>query len=149
VKAVPDFRYRATVVDEIIRGHKSCINGLDSVLKAIKGGGFRGVLESDHHIPIVLEWVLCAGRFNDPTTFRSSLLLNRERVRGIDFQEFSQRRYYKEVGPAGWHQDIIDPSQGTRRKQSIEIGRLTGIRDFVLRVALEWNIEIEHEEGLL
>ena len=137
------------MVQELSRCRKHCVNPIDSVLKSIKGGGFRDVLECDTHIPIVIEWVLNAGRLNDPTTFRSSLLINSVRVRGIDFHEFAQRRYYKQISPAGWHQDIIDPNQGLRRKDPIDIGTLTGIRDFVLRAAREWNIEIESEEGLL
>ena len=98
---------------------------------------------------LLLSGVLNAGRLNDPTTFRSSLLINNVRVRGIDFHEFAQRRHYKEVSPAGWHQDIIDPNQGHRRKDPIVIGTVTGVRDFVLRAAREWNIEVESEEGLL
>jgi hypothetical protein len=117
------------------------------VLKDLKDGGFRGVLESQEHVPVVLEWVLNVGRLNEPTTFKSSLLLNNLRVRGIDYHEFAQRRHFREVAPAGWHQDIVDPNRGTERKP-IDIGRLTGMRDFVMRVAQEWNIEIESEEGL-
>jgi hypothetical protein len=143
---VADFRYPATVVDEIVRGGKRCPSGIDSVLKGLKDGGFRSVLESNQHVPVVLEWILNVGRLNEPKTFKSSLLLNNERVRGIDYHECSRRRYYKEVIPAGWHQDILDPNRGTGRKQPIDIGLLTGMRDFVMRVAQEWNIEVETEE---
>ena len=71
------------------------------------------------------------------------------RIRGIDFHEFPRRRFYREVTPAGWHQDVIEPREGNQRKDTIDIGRLTGLRDFVLRVAMEWNIQVEREEGLL
>jgi hypothetical protein len=77
------------------------------------------------------------------------LLINAERVRGIDFHFLAQRRYYKETSPAGWHEDIIDPKRGMIRKQSIELQAVTDLHDFVLFVARRWNIHIEKEEELL
>ena len=114
-------------MDEIIRGGKWYTNGIDSVLRDVEDGGFRSVLESDQHVPVVLEWILNVGRFDEPKTFKSSLLLNNARVRGIDYHEFSRRRYYKEVIPAGWRQDTLDPNRETGRKQLVDIGPLTGM----------------------
>jgi hypothetical protein len=135
-------------VDEIVRSPKRCMRNLEYVLRDLKGGSFRGVLEVDSHVPIILEWILRAGRLNLTTTFHSSLPINHVRIRGIDLHEFPLRQYYRVVCPAGWHQDVISPREGTERRVSISIGAMTGLRDFVLRVASEWNIELEREEGL-
>jgi hypothetical protein len=147
---VSDFKYPGTVVIELVRSRKRCPESLEMLLKVLKVGTFRSVVEPESQVPVLIEWVVNAGRLNDTSTFRSSLLINNTRVRGIDFHEFSRRRYYREVVPAGWHQDLISPKEHENRRVPFEMRDLTDIRDFVLRVATEWNIEIEsEEEGLL
>ncbi len=99
--------------------------------------------------PVILEWVIKAGDLKDPESYKTSLLINSVRVRGIDFHPLAQRYHYKEIYPAGWHQDILYPKEGDLRKISIDLGRFTDLRDFVLRVATEWNVDVKAEKELL
>jgi hypothetical protein len=146
---VPDFQYPGVLIDEIVRSRKDCSVPLDAVLRRLKDGTLRESIVSDYDMPVILEWIIKAGDLSNPETFRSSLLVNAIRVRGIDFHPFSQRYHYKEICPAGWHQDFIYPKERDKRKQSIALDPLTDLRDFVLRVAAEWNIDVKAEEELL
>jgi hypothetical protein len=146
---VSEFKYPGTVVDELVRSRKRCSDPVESVLKVLAVGTFRRVLETESDVPVVMDWIINAGRLNDTSTFRSALLINNISVRGIDFHPLSRRRYYKEDIPSGWHQDLISPREPEHRRVEFEMGHLTEIHDFVLRVAAEWNIEIEREEALL
>lgn len=147
--AVPGFPYLAAVANEMVRAPKHVGIALGTILERLETGYLKLPLEPEPVIPVIMEWVLKAGRINEVETYHSSLLINAERVRGIDFHKLPQRRFYREISPAGWHEDIVDPKSGSIRKQAIQLEGVNDMHDFVLFVALRWNIQIEREEELL
>jgi hypothetical protein len=63
---------------------------------------------------ISLRLSVNAGRFDEPETYRAALILEEQRVRGVDYSYLEHKRFYKTVIPKGWHQNIIDPNLPTR-----------------------------------
>lgn len=101
-----------------------------------------------------LRWIVIAGRTDDPKTYRASLVLEGERIRGIDFSPVSRKRRYKEAIPKGWHQNVIDPNLPTAdedrdRHVGLADFAVTDLQDFVQKVAKLWHIELEKELVLL
>jgi hypothetical protein len=146
---VPAFRYPSTVLHEFVRAQKYATEELILHRKGEKGVSGRLQLESEAGRAALLELIIRAGRIDDPTTYHAALLIDRQRIRGIDFQAVRKRRFYKEEIPAGWHQNVIDPNSGENRHESCPtMEALSDLRDFISKVAALWNItlpELEEE----
>ena len=95
------------------------------------------------------------GRIERPQSYRAALLLQDIRIRGVDYHEISRSRFYKEVTPKGWHQDIINPNvdladrQNYHRREPLENFNPTELNDFLSRVAGLWNIVLPDENEFL
>ncbi|MBX3178539.1 MAG: hypothetical protein KF886_14350 [Candidatus Hydrogenedentes bacterium] len=101
-----------------------------------------------------IRLIVCAGRVDDPHSFKASLLLEDTRVRGIDYHAVARRRYYKEVIPKGWHEDIEDPNRSPGEKGHHDPVALPDFEpldllDFLRKVCKHWNIELPLESEML
>ena len=88
----------------------------------------------------------------DPETFHAAFMVDNKRVRGIDFEKIAIKRCYKIVVPAGWHQNIIDPtdlSWDGNRHEAIDMGDIKTLAGFARKVCEAWNIEQEKLEAQL
>jgi hypothetical protein len=99
--------------------------------------------------PAFLEWTLNAGRVDQPESYASAFLVDRVKVRGVDFHELPRSRFYREISPAGWHQDIIGPVENDQRREPVAIHPVTDLQDFATKVARLWHIELPEAPSLL
>jgi len=99
-----------------------------------------------------LRLSITAGHFDVPATYRAALVLEDQRIRGIDHSYVEHRRFYKMVIPKGWHQNVIDPNQPTRdSNQHLPLPSFepTDLKDFLSKIAVLWHIELSLDEMLL
>lgn len=95
------------------------------------------------------------GQIERPQSYRAALLLQDIRIRGVDYHEISRSRFYKEVTPKGWHQDIINPNvdpadwQNHHRRETLEGFSPRDLDDFLSRVAGLWNIVLPEQNEFL
>jgi len=87
------------------------IKALD--LKVV-GKKARIPLEYDSGRVAILEWVLKAGRVDDVTTYKSLLLVDAQRIRGVNYFPIERRRYFKVQIPKGWHENVFDSPVSVR-----------------------------------
>jgi hypothetical protein len=97
---------------------------------------------------------ICAGRFDDPTTYEAALILADQRVRGIGYSATRKARFYKQRIPKGWHENAIDPNLPTRdeernRHKPVTDIEPTDLEDFLRKVCKRWNIELPSGDALL
>lgn len=95
-----------------------------------------------------------AGNLKDPTTYRAGLVLEGERVRGVDFNEIERSRFYKAYLPKGWHQNVIDPNLpwndlNRNRHLLLDSFAPSDLDDFLRKLCRLWHIDLDLEEELL
>jgi hypothetical protein len=95
-----------------------------------------------------LEWIVKAGRVEQPATYVAVLILDGERIRGIDYSPIEQRKFYKITIPKGWHQNVRNPNTLENRHEALTIDVLH-LHDFCDKVAKLWHIDYEREGYLL
>lgn len=106
-------------------------------------------MEYDSGRVAILEWILKAGRIDDPTTYKSSLLVDSQRIRGIDFFPIERTKFFKVRIPKGWHENVVDPNTGEDRHEPLDLGTVSDFEDFCRKVAKRWNIDYQTEGTLL
>ena len=148
------FRYRSHQLQEIVQAAKLVREGQSLQFKSYKEHGKHLELELDlKDGPLVnLRLSVTAGRFDEPETYRAALLLDEQRVRGIDHSEIELKRFYKVVVPKGWHENVIDPNLPTReinRHVPLPEFSPSDLKDFLGKVAALWHIELALEKALL
>lgn len=91
-----------------------------------------------------------------PDSFHAALLLEKRRVRGIDFSPIEKKKFYKTCIPEGWHENVIDWKKPTNDENHNKHVSLPGfgdmfadLRGFHHACARRWNIELETEDTLL
>ena len=148
------FRYRSHQLQDIVRTEKVVREGQSLTFKNYREHGKHLELELDlKDGPLVnLRLTITAGRYDEPETYRAVLLLDEQRIRGVDHSDIEVKRFYKTVVPKGWHQNVIDPNLPTREinrhvpLSDFEVGDLA---DFLVKVAKLWHIEMAFDEVLL
>ena len=152
---VRKFSFSAQQVHEILASDKTIV-GEKIEFKPYEKKSLIGkwnVCITEHPL-IRLELHVAAGVPDDPRTYRAALVLE-ERIRGVDYSDIAIRRYYKEVLPKGWHQNILDPtlSADDRKQNRHEVLNdfaPVDLKDFLSKVCLLWNIKLpRREEDLL
>jgi hypothetical protein len=88
-----------------------------------------------------------------PESYSASLVLDGERIRGIDYSKIRRFRRYKMHIPKGWHENLIDPNLPTdddnrNRHLALPDFKPADLKDFLHQVAKRWHTELE-VEGLL
>jgi len=102
-------------------------------------------LEHSDGITDRIRLVVRAGRVDLPDTYSAVLLLENERVRGIDYHPVARSHFYKEVIPKGWHQDVVDPNlepgqKGYHNRVALPDFTPLDLVDFLRKVCIHWNV---------
>ena len=98
---------------------------------------------------VLVELIVKVGNLKDVTTYRAALLVDYERIRGVDFCKIERMSFYKTKIPKGWHQNIIDLATGENRHEALALDPVVDLDDFVRKVASLWNISYTEEVTLL
>lgn len=101
-----------------------------------------------------IRLVVRAGRLDIPNSYAASLLLEDIRIRGIDYHAVARKRFYKEVSPKGWHEDIIDPNsiledRGRHERVALPDFKPLNFADFLKAVCRHWNIVLPPDSETL
>ena len=160
------FRYSSPVLHELVKLPKRVVGGKFGFHEVHEGksGGKGGTaekqrnaskearvtLEADGRHAVLLELVVKAGWLHDVTTYRASLLVDHERIRGTDYNVVGRARLlYKDHLPKGWHENVIDPNTGENWHGPIDLGTVVDLDDFCRKIAILWNISHDQEDKLL
>jgi hypothetical protein len=149
------FRYSSQVLYEFVQERKRIppqrlvFHDVKSEAQENVGKEARIPLDCDTGRAVILEWVLKAGRLDDITTYHASLLIDSERIRGIDYSAIEQKRRFKVRIPKGWHENVLDPNSDDDRHEPVDLGTVTDFEDFCKKVAKRWNIDYQTEATLL
>jgi hypothetical protein len=150
------YRYRSHQILQIVNAPKVVREGQPLVFRKYKEVGTNLEVDLDLKDGALLNLRLSvhAGRFDEPETYRAALVLEDQRIRGVDYAHVEQKRFYKTVIPKGWHQNIIDPNLPSRdihsnRHELLPHFEVIDLTDFLRKVAALWEIELELEDELL
>ena len=148
------FRYSSPILHGFVQERKKIPLG-KFILKDIKsieqknvGKEARVPLELENNRAVIIEWVLKACQINIVTSYHASLLIDSQRIRGIDYCALERKKFFKVQIPKGWHENVFDPNTGDDRHESLEIGTINDFEDFCGKVAKRWNIDYQKEGTL-
>jgi hypothetical protein len=149
------FTYSADKIREIVKARKR-FSGPGLSFQKIGEHGRKAVaiLELVDGPLVNLRLYITSPILTKPETYTAALVLDDERIRGVDFSEIQRRRLYKETKPKGWHENIINPNQPTHHKdrnrhESLRNFEATDLQDFVQKIGKLWQIEMAKEKVLL
>jgi hypothetical protein len=109
----------------------------------------RVTLEIKSGRAALVELVIRAGRLEDVTTYSAALLIDRVRIRGVDYSKIERTFWYKKRIQKGWHQNVIDPNLDENIHAPLDLGTVTDLDDFKRKIAKLWNISYKEEVTLL
>jgi hypothetical protein len=151
---MPPFRYSNPILHSFVQESKKIPLG-GFVLRDIKsidqknvGKEARIPLELEMGRAVIIEWVLKACQTNIVTSYHASLLIDSQRIRGIDYCPIERKKFFKVQIPKGWHENVIDPNTGEDRHEPIDLGIINDFEDFCVKVAKRWNIDYKKEGTL-
>jgi hypothetical protein len=148
------FRYRSHQIQDVVRAAKVVREGQSLEFKSYKEHGKHLELDLDMKggLLLNLRLLINAGRYDEPETYRAALVLDGQRIRGVDYCEIEKKQFYKVVVPKGWHENIIDPNLPTRdinRHLALPDFQVSELNDFFRKVSGLWHIESAFDEVLL
>ena len=148
-------RFPSSRISEIVAAPKRSLAGPPRFDRyGERGRKFEGSVEWVDGSFVNLRVRIAAGVLDDPTTFVAALILDGERIRGIDYTPIERRRHFRLAIPKGWHENVIDPNlptndQGRNRHVTVSDWEVGDLHSFVRLVATRWNIDFCLEETLL
>ncbi len=106
------FRYRSHQLQDIVRAAKAVREGQPLTFKNYKEHGKHLELELDlKDGPLVnFRLTITAGRYDEPETYRAALLLDEQRIRGVDHADMVMKRFYKTVIPRAGIRTLLTPT---------------------------------------
>jgi hypothetical protein len=148
------FRYSSPILHGFVQERKTIPLG-KFVLRDIKsfeqknvGKEARVTLELENSRAVIIEWVLKASQVNVVTSYHASLLIDSQRIRGVDYCPIERKKFFKTHIPKGWHENVLDPNTGEDRHEPLDIGTISDFEDFCGKVAKRWNIDYQKGETL-
>jgi hypothetical protein len=153
---MPSFPYTELQIEEMVKAEKQPVHWNPWEFEALGGESLRltrDLIRTDGKSDRIRLIIRVLNK-KDILTCKASLLLEDIRVRGIDYHELAQRRFYKEIIPAGWHEDIVNPNlekdeKGEHIRLALENFAPYHIRDFVKKICRRWNILMPGTEDTL
>ena len=149
------FRIPSHRLRELIEA-KKCLRGTEIKWKneGKTGSSLRLLLDLIDGPFVDFVLYIAAGEIKDPTTYRAALVLDGERVRGVDFCEIERSRFYRPYLVKGWHQNVIDPnllSDDLNRNRHLPLENFDplDLEDFLRNLCQLWHIDLAFEEKLL
>ena len=152
------YRHTAVRIHEFIQSPKALGSG-QSV---------KGEKKGSHGLQFAANVELIDGPFLDmlfrgkathsgePTSYEGNFFIDQERVRGVGHNYVGRQNFRakKKRIPAGWHQNIVDPTKPTthdayNRHEPLPDFQPTDFEDFTRKIASMWTIDLDWEGGLL
>lgn len=159
LEPMPSFPYSAFQIEEVVKAPKHPRNWDQVEFKRVGDkGGSRHVdvyLEREDGRADRIRLVVNIGSVAIPTSYKAALLLESVRIRGVDHHAVSRTRFYKEVIPKGWHEDVIDPNfdlsdyKNFHRREALPNFEPVDAADFLQKVAALWNIQLPQKNSYL
>jgi hypothetical protein len=150
------FRFPSHRLQEIVRAEKVIRSGQRTVFEAEGSKGKKLSVDLDLMDGPLMNLKLIIHCFDatNPQSYRAALVLEGERIRGVDYSAVARKKFFKEFIPKGWHENVIDPNLSTNddnrnRHVALEKFAPTDLQHFLRLVAERWNIELEAAEVLL
>ncbi len=151
------YRFSSIRIQEIVQAGKRLSDGqsIEPEKKGREGLSFQAFVELREGSYLDLRFLGRAGVSKNPKTYDASLLIEQERVRGIGYAEVARQNFRaKKRIPAGWHENICDPSKPTNSAERNQHRSLidftpSDFGDFTRRAADQWKIDLGWEGGLL
>jgi hypothetical protein len=155
------FAYRADQIIEIVKARK--VPRLEDFLAPGEPIPFQVYGEKGRRIDVLLDLVngpLVDLRFHvrgpildNPETYEASLVLSGRRIRGIGWNPTARSRFYRQMIPKGWHENMIDPNRDVsstdyNRHLPLVDFEVTDLTDFFMKASKHWNIELRLQEEL-
>jgi hypothetical protein len=150
------FRFTSHRLHEIVRAQKIVCAGqrVEFESEGSKGKKLSLTIELPGGQMMSLRLLVSCYDATQPESYTASLVLEGERIRGVDYSKIRRLRRYKEHIPKGWHENVIDPNLPTDdddRNRHVALANFapTDLKNFLHLVAKKWHIEIEAETLLL
>jgi len=149
------FRYSSQVLHSFVKekkgivGKKLSSKDIKNAEGKIVGKEVRVTLESETGRVAIIEWILKAAQLSDVTTYHSVLLVDYQRIRGVDYSAIERTKFFKTHIPKGWHENVVDPNTQENRHEPLDLGNVSDFEDFSVKIAKLWNIDYQSEGRLL
>jgi hypothetical protein len=151
-----DFRFPSHRLQELIKAPKCPASDAEVKWKdrGEKGKELRLALDLvDGPFAGFAVHVTC-GDGAEVTSYRAALILEGERVRGVDYSLIERRRFYRDYLVKGWHENVIDPNlpssnQNRNRHEPLNDFEPSDLESFLREVCRMWHIDLEFGEALL
>lgn len=148
------FRYSSPILHGFVQERKKIplgkfdLRDIKSIEQKNVGKEARVPLEIENSRAVIIEWVLKASQITVVTSYHASLLIDSQRIRGIDYSPIERKKFFKIQIPKGWHENVLDPNTGEDRHEALDIGIISDFEDFCGKVAKRWNIDYQKEGTL-
>ena len=150
------FRFSSPRVHEIVRTAKCPRLGQKPNWENEGHSGRKLALDLDLiDGPLVgLKLIIHCHNHTDSTCYHAALILEGERIRGVDYSLITRRKFYKEHIPQGWHENVLDPNLTTNdpnRNRHLPLKNFspTDLQHFLRLLAERWHIQLDFEKVLL
>lgn len=147
--------YSAAVVHELVKAAKCFAPGRPPVfaMQGQHGKELNVMLELVDGGLYHLRLIVSAARADAPESYEAALLLNNRRVRGIGFSKIARKKRFKTYIPKGWHENVIDyllPTTDDDQNRHDPLPEFTAsdLQDFLRKICLRWNIQIDFDKDL-
>src|ERR1035437_6959816 len=110
------FRYSSPILLGFVQERKKIplgkfiLRDIKSIEQKNVGKEARIPLELENSRAVIIEWVLKACQIAVVTSYHASLLIDSQRIRGIDYCPIDQKKLFKINIPKGWHENVFDRS---------------------------------------
>lgn len=152
---MPGFPYNDHQIREFVRMRKTIVGDkirFKDFERESTGKSARELLEVEDGGIAKIELCINASNPRDLKTYRAALLVDYQRVRGVDYCEIERTVGFRVRIPAGWHQNIDFPNnKRENRHDALDLGIVSGLGDFARKVCQLWNIDYSeepHQESL-
>jgi hypothetical protein len=151
-----DFRFPSHRLQELIRAPKCPAQKAEVRWKdrGEKGKELRLALDLvDGPLAGFVLHATC-GDVAEVTSYRAALILEGERVRGVDFSLVARKKFYRDHLVKGWHENVIDPNlsaadRNRNRHEPLENFAPTDLDSFLRDVCRLWHIDLDFGEAML
>ncbi len=141
------FRFASHQLHEIVQAVKWLRPGqsLDFEREGTRGMKLRVDLELPDGPLMALSLHLSCHDPAQTEGYTAALVLEGQRIRGIDYSHIERKRFYKKYIQKGWHENVIDPNLSTNdenrnRHVTLDDFQPTYLAHFRILVAQKWNI---------
>ena len=147
--------YSTASIHELARAAKRLAHGQsDSFTSAgDHGKELSAMLTLVHGGLFHLKLIVSAGRADLVETYEANLLVDNRRVRGIGYSKIERKKMFKTHIPKGWHENVQDynlPATDDDHNRHLSLPDFypTDLQDFLKKVCLHWEIQLDFTQDL-